>query len=66
MAQGMSMDRADRDDPAELEAFAGCMLGSLEPQAREARYARRELLGLTTQDREKLLDAVVEHLTETD
>ena len=30
--------------------------------AREVRYARRELLGMTAQDREELLDAVVEHL----
>ena len=30
--------------------------------ARETRYARRELLGLTAADREELLDAVIEHL----
>lgn len=30
--------------------------------AREVRYARRELLGMTAQDREDLLDAVMEHL----
>ncbi|MXO66243.1 phage virion morphogenesis protein [Altererythrobacter endophyticus] len=32
--------------------------------AREVRYARRELLGMTAADREDLLDAVLEHLTE--
>lgn len=30
--------------------------------AREVRYARRELLGMTAQDREDLLDAVIAHL----
>ena len=31
--------------------------------AREIRYARRELLGMTAQDRENLLDAVIAHIT---
>ena len=31
-------------------------------QSREVRYARRELLGMTAQEREQLLDAVIEHL----
>lgn len=30
--------------------------------AREVRYDRRELLGMTAADREELLDAVIEHL----
>ncbi|MDD3799365.1 MAG: phage virion morphogenesis protein [Novosphingobium sp.] len=30
--------------------------------AREVRYARRELLGMTAAEREELLDAVIEHL----
>lgn len=34
--------------------------------AREVRYARRELLGLTAADREELLDTVLEHLSGTD
>lgn len=34
--------------------------------AREVAYARRELLGLTAQDREDLLDAVIEHLSASD
>jgi phage gpG-like protein len=34
--------------------------------AREVAYARRELLGLTAQDREDLIDAVLEHLTAMD
>lgn len=32
--------------------------------AREVRYDRRELLGMTAADREELLDAVIEHLLE--
>lgn len=32
--------------------------------AREIRYARRELLGMTAQDRENLLDAVIAHMTD--
>jgi len=32
------------------------------PLAREIRYARRELLGLTAAEREALLDVVIEHL----
>lgn len=32
--------------------------------AREVRYARRELLGMTAQDRENLLDAVIAHMTD--
>lgn len=30
--------------------------------AREVRYARRELLGMTAKEREELIDAVIEHL----
>jgi phage gpG-like protein len=32
------------------------------PRSREVRYAERQLLGLTAQDRAAILDAVVEHL----
>lgn len=34
--------------------------------AREVRYERRELLGKTAQEREVLLDTVIEHLSKTD